>query len=35
MGLMTKEDYFKMREENFADISDEEEEKKELKRIDS
>ena len=35
MGLMTKEDYFIMREENFADISDEEEEKKELKRIDS
>ena len=35
MGLMTKEDYFAKREENFAEISDEEEEKKELKRIDS
>jgi hypothetical protein len=35
MGLITKEDYFKLREENFADVSDEEEEKKLLKRIDS
>ena len=35
MGLITKEEYLKLREENFAEISDEEEEKKELKRIDS
>lgn len=35
MGLITKDEYFKLREENFADVSDEEEEKKELKRIDS
>jgi len=35
MGLITKEEYFKLREENFAEISDEDEEKKELKRIDS
>jgi hypothetical protein len=35
MGLITKVEYFKMREENFAEISDEELEQKELKRIDS
>jgi len=28
MGLITKEEYFKLREENFAEISDEDEEKK-------
>ena len=35
MGLITKDEYFKQREEHFCEISDEEEEKKELKRIDS
>lgn len=35
MGLISKDEYLKLREENFAEISDEEEEKKELKRIES
>ena len=32
---MTKEEYFKRREENFAFISDDEEEEKEMKRLNS
>ena len=35
MGLITKEEYLKLREEHFCEITDDEEEKKELKRIDS
>ena len=35
MGLISKEEYLKSREENFAQISDSEEEKEEIKRIDS
>lgn len=35
MGILTKEEYLKARAENFAEVSDEELEKKELKRFDS
>ena len=35
MGIITKEEYLKLRGENFAQISDSEEEKEEIKRIDS
>ena len=35
MGLITKEEYLRQREENFAQISDSDEEKKELTRINS
>lgn len=35
MGILSKEEYIKAREENFAEISDEEQEKKELRRFDS
>ena len=35
MGQLSKEEYLRQREENFAEISDEELEKKEIKRIES
>ena len=35
MGLITKEDYFKERDENFYNITDSEDEQKEKKRLDS
>ena len=35
MGIITKEEYLREREENFAEISDSDEEKKEMKKLDS